>query len=168
MSGKLDVLIKGTLQSFGSSEANQADQSSSENAINKEKHFSMIDFKLRRETFSNWPFNGLKRLKCTADAMARSGFYCPNPLDEPDTVCCFLCMKTLDGWEKSDVPDEEHGRNHENACLFLTFKERDSSKMTLADIICLKKQQHIIWNRVNSEERKYFTQLKGKLLSIVE
>ena len=132
-------------------------------------HFSMIDYDLRLKTFSKWPFNRLKRqVKCTAEAMAKSGFYCPNPNIEPDTACCFLCMKTLDGWEKSDVPDEEHRRN-QNSCHFLDMEEREFRNMTVDDIFQLKKMQYLTWIKNNNEQQKeHFNKGKENCLAILE
>lgn len=40
--------------------------------------------------------------------LARAGFfYYPVPAN-PDNVACFLCHKSLDGWEKGDDPLAEH------------------------------------------------------------
>ena len=40
--------------------------------------------------------------------LAKAGFfYYPNQVN-PDNVACFLCRKSLDGWEKGDDPLNEH------------------------------------------------------------
>jgi hypothetical protein len=40
--------------------------------------------------------------------LAKAGFfYYPNQVN-PDNVACFLCRKSLDGWEKGDDPLVEH------------------------------------------------------------
>jgi len=152
---------------FMSYESQKMDQNSEDHNLGttrENQHFSMIHYENRLQTFSNWPFNDLKRqVKCTAEAMAKSGFYCPNPDEEPDTVCCFLCMKTLDGWEKSDIPDEEHARKQKDACLFLNMKERTDKLMSIGEILQLKKIQHLVWNMNKTADAvNYFLTLTKK------
>jgi len=133
----------------------------------KQMHFSMIDYECRLKTFKNWPFNGSKKkkIKCTAEAMAESGFYCPNPTDEPDTVCCFLCMRTLDGWEETDVPDEEHARKQKDICPYLGMKRNGGvDKMSPEEVNSLKEMQRHLWSLNNPEDKidNYFSSLVEK------
>jgi hypothetical protein len=37
-----------------------------------------------------------------------AGFYYRPTATEPDNVTCFLCKKSLDGWEATDNPATEH------------------------------------------------------------
>ncbi|KAL0930490.1 chromosome segregation protein BIR1 [Colletotrichum truncatum] len=49
-----------------------------------------------------------------AEDLARAGFvWLPFP-DNPDNVACFLCNKSLDGWEEGDKPLEEHIKHSPN------------------------------------------------------
>ncbi|KAL2164926.1 hypothetical protein VTH06DRAFT_222 [Thermothelomyces fergusii] len=41
-------------------------------------------------------------------ALAKAGFFYEPHLKSPDNVVCFLCEKSLDGWEENDNPVEEH------------------------------------------------------------
>ncbi|KAK2070540.1 hypothetical protein P8C59_005025 [Phyllachora maydis] len=54
----------------------------------------------------HWPHNGLSPVD-----LAKAGFvFRPLP-DNPDNVVCFLCHKSLDGWEEQDSPLVEHLRH---------------------------------------------------------
>ncbi|KAJ1969416.1 hypothetical protein IWQ62_000638 [Dispira parvispora] len=54
-----------------------------------------------------WPHPNSTFL-ATPETLAKAGFYFnPQPLSR-DAVQCFLCNKSLDGWERSDDPFEEH------------------------------------------------------------
>lgn len=53
--------------------------------------------------------------KLTGEQLAEAGFYyIPTP-DSHDLVKCFLCDKSLDGWEQGDDPLVEHLR-HSKDC----------------------------------------------------
>lgn len=39
---------------------------------------------------------------------AKAGFFFQPHPKSPDNVVCFLCHKSLDGWEETDNPLEEH------------------------------------------------------------
>ncbi|KAF4126526.1 Inhibitor of Apoptosis domain [Geosmithia morbida] len=51
----------------------------------------------------NWPHKTI-----TAESLARAGFYFQPWADNPDNVVCFLCHKSMDGWEAGDDPLREH------------------------------------------------------------
>lgn len=40
--------------------------------------------------------------------LARAGFYYKPSLNAPDSVTCFLCERSLDGWDPDDKPVAEH------------------------------------------------------------
>ena len=40
--------------------------------------------------------------------LAKAGFFFEPHPKSPDNVVCFLCNKSLDGWEENDNPLEEH------------------------------------------------------------
>jgi len=40
--------------------------------------------------------------------LAKAGFFFEPHPKSPDNVVCFLCHKSLDGWEETDNPVEEH------------------------------------------------------------
>ncbi|KAH6856058.1 hypothetical protein B0I37DRAFT_395884 [Chaetomium sp. MPI-CAGE-AT-0009] len=50
-----------------------------------------------------WPHKTLSPL-----ALAKAGFFFQPHPKSPDNVVCFLCEKSLDGWEETDNPLEEH------------------------------------------------------------
>ncbi|CAH8584733.1 unnamed protein product [Heterobilharzia americana] len=61
-----------------------------------------------------------RKSKCTAEKLARSGFFRPDS-KLPDVTQCFVCLKELEGWEPNDDPDKEH-KNHSPKCPFLKSK----------------------------------------------
>lgn len=50
--------------------------------------------------------------------MAEAGFYWTGTTRENDTATCFVCAKTLDGWEAEDEPWKEHLK-HAPQCEFV-------------------------------------------------
>ena len=68
--------------------------------------------------------------------LARAGFlYAPLP-DSSDNVTCFLCHKSLDGWEAEDDPIREH-LTHSPDCgwaiIVGTLDKREDPQATLED-----------------------------------
>jgi hypothetical protein len=56
--------------------------------------------------------------------MAKAGFiYNPSP-QSPDNVTCFLCDKSLDGWNKGDDPKIEH-LDHSPRCAWAIIHGSD-------------------------------------------
>ena len=60
--------------------------------------------------------------------MAQAGFYHCNIKDDPDCVQCFVCFKTLNGWEINDDPFEEH-LSHSQNCSFAQLKTTQEEMM---------------------------------------
>ncbi|KAK4126461.1 hypothetical protein N657DRAFT_670479 [Parathielavia appendiculata] len=58
----------------------------------------------------HWPHK-----KLSPFALAKAGFYFEPHPKSPDNVVCFLCNKSLDGWEEHDDAVEEHLR-HSPTC----------------------------------------------------
>ncbi|KAK9455147.1 hypothetical protein V1511DRAFT_335241 [Dipodascopsis uninucleata] len=50
-----------------------------------------------------WP-----HVRPSVTKMARAGFVFDPSSDSPDNVTCFLCKKSMDGWNKADDPKQEH------------------------------------------------------------
>jgi hypothetical protein len=46
--------------------------------------------------------------------LAKAGFFFSPTQTNPDNVACFLCHKSLDGWEKDDDPLSEHLKHSSN------------------------------------------------------
>ncbi|KAH8243163.1 hypothetical protein KR032_005059 [Drosophila birchii] len=89
----------------------------------------------RVESFKDWPFpesSPCSISKARARAMlvlrlftvtltlqmAEAGFYWTGTKRENDTATCFVCGKTLDGWESDDEPWKEHLK-HAPQCEFV-------------------------------------------------
>ncbi|CAH0015307.1 unnamed protein product [Clonostachys rhizophaga] len=51
----------------------------------------------------NWPHKTI-----SPESLARAGFFFLPFSDNPDNVVCFLCEKSMDGWEEGDDPLREH------------------------------------------------------------
>lgn len=60
--------------------------------------------------------------------MAKAGFYFTGSKKEPDAVQCFLCEKSLDGWEPDDDPWAEHLR-HSSNCEFAKLQKPEDDLM---------------------------------------
>ncbi|KAH7332728.1 hypothetical protein B0J17DRAFT_579811 [Rhizoctonia solani] len=76
-----------------------------------------LDSRLKSFTKSkskSWPHNS--SYKATPDTLARAGFvFTPDTTRKSDRVTCFVCGKTLGGWEPEDDPFKEHAE-HSPAC----------------------------------------------------
>ncbi|KAF8699891.1 Baculoviral inhibition of apoptosis protein repeat, partial [Rhizoctonia solani] len=76
-----------------------------------------LDSRLKSFTKSKskaWPHNA--SYKATPDTLARAGFvYTPDSTRKSDRVTCFVCGKTLGGWEPQDDPFKEHAE-HSPTC----------------------------------------------------
>ncbi|KAH8374843.1 hypothetical protein KR200_007296 [Drosophila serrata] len=70
----------------------------------------------RVESFKDWPFP--ETSPCSISKMAEAGFYWTGTKRENDTATCFVCGKTLDGWESDDEPWKEHLK-HAPQCEFV-------------------------------------------------
>lgn len=62
--------------------------------------------KKKTPTTVSWPHSSP-----TTEQLARAGFYYKPTANNIDNVMCFLCEKSLDGWEPSDNPAVEHARH---------------------------------------------------------
>ncbi|KAF0561132.1 inhibitor of apoptosis repeat-containing protein [Gigaspora margarita] len=57
---------------------------------------------------SKWPHKESEDFKATPESLAKAGFYF-NPIpNSKDNVVCFLCNKSMEGWDSQDDPFEEH------------------------------------------------------------
>ncbi|KAL7064239.1 hypothetical protein AAHC03_05301 [Spirometra sp. Aus1] len=69
----------------------------------------------RLSTFKGWPFSG--QVNCRPEKLAEAGFL-HRPDISADCVQCFVCLKTLDGWEAHEDPWKEHEK-HSPACPYV-------------------------------------------------
>lgn len=118
------------------------------------KYYHEID---RYKSFKCWPFNN--NAKCNVKSLARAGFVWCGGHDGLDSVTCFLCGKTLDGWCASDDPWDEH-LTHSPDCLYAKLRKRES-KLAPNEIAQIKE---IIGAKCNgslsSKKRKTSTRMK--------
>ncbi|TGZ69049.1 hypothetical protein CRM22_003952 [Opisthorchis felineus] len=122
----------------------------------------LCSFDFRLKTFSCWPFD--KKCNCTADRMARSGFFHPKNSSE-DLAQCFVCFKELDGWEPDDDPEKEH-KSHAPNCPFLTskpYEEMTAREGLHMDIIRYANYLH--WHKEKSVETTELM-MKEKLATV--
>ncbi|KAI9578333.1 baculoviral IAP repeat-containing protein 5 [Glossina fuscipes] len=80
--------------------------------------------KHRIDSYKKWPFND--NFPCSVVKMAEAGFFWSGNDKENDTATCFVCQKTLHGWESTDNPWKEHAK-HAPQCQFVKYgrKEKD-------------------------------------------
>ncbi|XP_017084734.1 baculoviral IAP repeat-containing protein 5 [Drosophila eugracilis] len=90
----------------------------------------------RVESFKSWPFPDTA--SCSIAKMAEAGFYWTGNKRENDTATCFVCGKTLDGWEAKDDPWWEH-QTHAPQCEFakLSCAEKDLTVSQFLEILGL-------------------------------
>lgn len=70
--------------------------------------------------------------------MAEAGFFFVDAEEESDTVMCFYCGKTLDGWEEDDDPWTEH-INHSTKCKFANLQTPEEA-LTVEKLLELIKE----------------------------
>jgi baculoviral IAP repeat-containing protein 5 len=56
--------------------------------------------------------------------MAKAGFYFSGNGAGDDSATCFVCDKTLDGWERNDDPWVEHEK-HSSNCSFVKMRKSE-------------------------------------------
>lgn len=88
----------------------------------------------RVESYKSWPFP--ETASCSISKMAEAGFYWTGTKRENDTATCFVCGKTLDGWEPQDDPWKEHVK-HAPQCEFakLSCPERNLTVSQFLEIL---------------------------------
>lgn len=64
----------------------------------------------KRATTIKWPH------PAKVDALAEAGFFWQPTAQDRDNVQCFLCGKTLAGWEEDDDPLELHWEKCKDKC----------------------------------------------------
>lgn len=86
--------------------------------------------------------------------MAEAGFHFIGNKNEPDAVQCFLCEKSLDGWEATDDPWAEHSK-HSPDCLFAQLMSPEDS-LTLYQFYDVKANliKRIFRKAAEEEEKK--------------
>ncbi|CAH8863877.1 unnamed protein product [Trichobilharzia szidati] len=127
--------------------------------------YRLSSYAYRLDTFNNWIYDG--RSKCTAEKLARSGFY--RPRADLNAAQCFVCLKELEGWEPDDDPDKEH-RTHSPKCPFLTSKQYE--EMTVEEGLKMDVERYCIHvNKLIAEHsdihmlKKTFKKFSEALLS---
>lgn len=67
-----------------------------------------------------WPHS--PSFKATPETLAEAGFYYNPEPDSPDNVTCFMCRKTLGGWEPDDDPFTIHYDKCRNTCAWAVVR----------------------------------------------
>ena len=78
-------------------------------------HPQFLKYQPLLNSFREWRYMG----QASPEYLAESGFFCIN---EADTVKCFCCGLTLQGWKRDFNPDEQH-KHYRKRCLYLCLKE---------------------------------------------
>ncbi|CRG89228.1 Muscle M-line assembly protein unc-89 [Talaromyces islandicus] len=93
-------------------------KSSNPSEIEDPTSASIVD--ARKATFSvGWPHDGKRGWVCQSDKMVEAGwFFCPSD-ESPDLASCPYCKLSLDGWEETDDPFEEHHRRSSDCSIFV-------------------------------------------------
>ncbi|XP_066262420.1 baculoviral IAP repeat-containing protein 5-like [Euwallacea similis] len=119
----------------------------------------------RLKTYKLWPFK--QHSPCSAQKMAEAGFIFVGSRQDPDSVKCFYCHKSLDGWEEGDNPWSEHLK-HAPYCEFAKMQKAQAS-WTLAELIdffetfeVYSMNQHI--NRLKKGMAKCWEMKHGKVI----
>lgn len=69
--------------------------------------------------------------------MAKAGFYfIGNMAKDDDSAICFVCGKTLDGWENTDEPWIEH-KKHSANCKFVQMR-RCEDDLTVSSMMTFR------------------------------
>ncbi|KAL4646154.1 baculoviral IAP repeat-containing protein 5.1-like [Arapaima gigas] len=118
----------------------------------------MYSYEKRLQTFAEWPFR--EDCLCTPEQMTKAGFvHCPSE-NEPDVVCCFFCLKELEGWEPEDNPWLEHIKRSPN-CGFLTLN-KDFYELTVVEFFKLEQE------RLTNVFKKAYHQMMARFRDEVE
>ena len=99
-------------------------------------HPQFLKYQHRLNSFREWRYMG----QASPEYLAESGFFCIN---EADTVKCFCCGLTLQGWKRDFNPDEQH-KHYRKRCLYLCLKENTHPELDHLKtcIICMEKKSH--------------------------
>lgn len=64
----------------------------------------------------------------TGSKLAAAGFFYYPTQTNPDNVACFLCHKSLDGWEEDDDPLAEHLKHSSNCgwAIVASIEQQDA------------------------------------------
>lgn len=76
----------------------------------------------RIDSFKKWPYD--ETTECSISKMAQAGFYWSGSKNDDDTVTCFVCGKTLHGWDPTDDPWKEHAK-HAPQCQFVKYGHKE-------------------------------------------
>lgn len=85
----------------------------------------MESYQNRLATFKNW---GKQLEPEKFELFAITGFFCTSSNQEDNTTCVF-CSKSLEGWEATDVPVEEH-YSHSARCPLFNLNNYMSRRKT--------------------------------------
>lgn len=84
--------------------------------------------------------------------LAEAGFYYIGSKHEPDAVQCFLCGKSLDGWEEEDDPWLEH-KKHSSECKFAKLGKPEC-RLTVYEFFDVQMEVPLFWIKKLYENKK--------------
>lgn len=70
--------------------------------------------------------------------LAEAGFIFCGSTQEPDSVKCFFCLKSLDCWEEEDDPWAEHNK-HSPHCTFAKMNKPEKA-FTFSEFIDIRNE----------------------------
>ncbi|KAL3989399.1 Inhibitor of Apoptosis domain family protein [Acanthocheilonema viteae] len=93
--------------------------------------------RLKSFTKNAWPHQHSANL--SAEKMAQAGFFFDPDDENPDSVSCPFCLKSLTGWEDGDDPLVEHAKR-KDICYFTRIR-KDEKEWTVEDFLRLLAQR---------------------------
>ena len=81
----------------------------------------------RNQKRFKWPLPASWRVN--PETLARAGYYFKPQARNDDTAECFICQKSLGGWEENDDPYQEH-RSHQASCPLCRLHDKDARMVT--------------------------------------
>lgn len=86
--------------------------------------------------------------------MAEAGFIFTGSSKEPDSVQCFFCNKSLDGWEANDNPWSEHLK-HAPQCSFAKMQAPQDCWTFSEYLTILEEYKGILVRKKFEDVKKY-------------
>ena len=91
------------------------------------KSFSTAKSKRTKASSSKQSSSSLKwphpsTFKATPDSLAEAGFYFNPSVEAPDCATCYMCRKSIEGWEPDDDPFDIHYEKCQDKCAWAVVR----------------------------------------------